>query len=189
MDFMRLNPDKPTQIKAFEFLCAIYESLEKRNQNSLQQIKRVAFANQKHVLSNNIPDFKLFPDNAFKTFEAENEYRLIKQIDWHTQTEKSLKTMTTTEFWTMVFNHERFNNLGRYMLSLCILPISNAATERIFSICGAIKTKARNKLIISTVDSIVRIKTEFMFTKKCCNEFEITPRMIELLSNNIYRQK
>ena len=54
------------------------------------------------------------------------------------------------------------------------------------SICGEIKTKTINRMLISTLDSIVTIKTEFIFRKKYCNNFEITEKMQELFNINMY---
>ena len=65
-----------------------------------------------------------------------------------------------------------------YMLSLLNIPISNASVERIFRMTGALKYKTRNRMLISTVESIIIIKTSFILSDLCCTTFEISDRII-----------
>ena len=127
------------------------------------------------------------PDNNFKTCEAEQQYRVIDAVDWSEMAGKRIDEIGTAEFWTIVAAHDRFTDIGKYCLSLLLMPLSNASTERIFSAAGELKTKRRSSMICSTLDSLVRIRDEFNSTGHCCYSFEISSKMIELHCLNMYK--
>lgn len=55
-------------------------------------------------------------------------------------------------FWSEVYSYKDacdnnpFQELGKFVISLLTLPISNAAVERIFSSLNVTKTKSRNRI-------------------------------------------
>lgn len=99
---------------------------------------------------------------------------------------QSILAIKPTDFMTTVRQHGNFQDLGTYMIALNLLPLNNAAIERIFSICWDTKTKLRNILIISTLDSLVMVKMTLMWLKKCFFEFEVPNSCVEKFNNNIY---
>ena len=51
----------------------------------------------------------------------------------------------------------------------------------------AIKTKQRNRLSTDVLDTILKIHTSLYFSDKCCKDFIITKKMIDLFnSKEIY---
>ena len=139
------------------------------------------------MYANRKPNFSSLPENNFKNSEAEQQYRVIGEIDWSEVAGKAVSTLSTAEFWTMVAAGEKTAEIGKYGLSLLLMPLSNASTERIFSSTGAFKTKRRSTMICSTLDSLVRIKEEFNTIGKCCDKFEITNSMIDLHCLGMYK--
>ena len=73
-------------------------------------------------------------------------------------------SLSAEQFWCKVLEYAepRYGNISRYALSLLVLPFSNAIVERIFSMAGAIKTKARNRLLIAGLDAILRVRQELL---------------------------
>ena len=59
----------------------------------------------------------------------------------------------------------------KYILSCLSVPISNANVERIFSLVLVVKTKARNSIQLQLLDSIVKIRSDLLFSGKCCKHF------------------
>lgn len=49
-------------------------------------------------------------------------------------------------------------NMAKVMEKLLVIPNSNAATERIFSILRYVHTEQRNSLTLSTINSIISLK-------------------------------
>ena len=78
---------------------------------------------------------------------------------------------------------EAFASLARYALACLSMPPSNAAVDRIFSTVTVTKTKLKNKMEMPMLHALLRIKTDLCFQKKCCNSFEVTPRMLELFNS------
>ena len=144
--------------QAFNFLCKIVSESEKRDANSMETVQKIAFAKLVKLVDMKLrPSFATFPNNIFKTDEAEQEYRNLVNYKW---TDKcDLSTIKPAEFRNFVHQNEKFRNLGAYMLSLMLLPLSNASTERI---CGSLKTKSRNRMIVTTLDALLSFKTTFL---------------------------
>ena len=185
--FLQANPLPETKRRAQKFLIKLCGELEKRTENSESLVKKIGFCAPSIALNPSLKKiFSQFPENKFKVEKAEQQYRLLGQFDWAEIAGKPIAELKATEFWAIVMNHDNFLELGTYMLALNLLPLSNAATERIFSFSGATKTKCRNRLIISTLDSIIMIKTTFLWLNKCCYEYIIPDSCVEKFNNNIY---
>lgn len=92
---------------------------------------------------------------------------------------------TTEQFWVMVSNFKNaggdyfFKELSQIALNTLSLPISNAFVERVFSTMNIVKNKIRNKINVTLLDAIIRIR--FFFYKKgiCCKDFKVTKLMYE----------
>ena len=44
-----------------------------------------------------------------------------------------------------------------------------------------------NKLNMSTLESILRIKSHLVLKNKCCRDFTVTPDMLKLFNSNMYQ--
>lgn len=182
-----LNLSMNSKIRIQNFLQTTLREVTKRCQNSKDKIRSIGFAGQRHVLSiQSKPLFSSFPDNFLKTHDAEQEYRLLSAENWQERAASDIYELSVIEFWSFVKNNPRFKNIGTYMLSLLNIPISNASVERIFSMAGALKSKSRNRMLISTVESIILIKTFFNLHDTCCTDFEVTDRMLSLFTGSMY---
>lgn len=67
---------------------------------------------------------------------------------------------------------------------LLTLPISNAEVERLFSQLNLIKTKIRNKLSVTTTNSILRIQYSLKQSNKCCHNYDIPNDIINKIKTN-----
>ncbi|MEN2499057.1 MAG: hypothetical protein MHMPM18_003301 [Marteilia pararefringens] len=103
-------------------------------------------------------------------------------------TEKNFKThlliLNTTDklkaidFLSHVASNPANSEIGKYAMSLLTIPFSNAVVERILSIVGSVKTKAQNRLSVSSLEAVVIVRDFVNFTGKCCLEFAPTDRML-----------
>lgn len=65
-----------------------------------------------------------------------------------------------------------FEDLSLFALTLLNLPSSNADVERSFSIMNIIKSKLRNKLMVSMLNAIMLTRAYFYVISVCCKQFE-----------------
>lgn len=81
-------------------------------------------------------------------------------------------------FWANLLNFEggdqgmTFKNVSKFVLNVISLPHSNADSERIFSHINLIKTKSRNKMITSTVNSVLLTKQRIKNKNGDCTSYE-----------------
>ena len=64
----------------------------------------------------------------------------------------------------------------------------NAIAERLrFSLVTSVKTKARNRSQLHLLDAIVRIRADLVLSKKCCKNFQASPKMQQNFTpDNVY---
>ena len=79
-----------------------------------------------------------------------------------------------------------FKELARYALDCLSVPVSNGIVERVFSYVTSVKTKSRNRMNLSLLDSIVTIRSVLHFQEKWCKDFVVTRDMLSLFNNSIY---
>lgn len=84
------------------------------------------------------------------------------------------RDMTPDLFWTELskvtdgLGNAQFPVLCEFMQVLLCLPCSNVDVERIFSTVNDIKTKRRNKLLPSTVASLIKVKQGVIHSSNGC---------------------
>ena len=71
-----------------------------------------------------------------------------------------------------------FAVLGAFMLGRFALAYSTATVERCFSVVNYVKNKHRNRLAMSTLDAIVRVRSYLTNRNVCCHNFKITDLML-----------
>jgi hypothetical protein len=123
----------------------------------------------------------------------ENQYRKILLHNWQ---EEEVFSGTipedTVKFWAGILKYQDsskqkpYQELATYALSCLTVPVSNAVVERIFSHVTIVKTKIRNRLSIKMLDAIIRIRMSLVLKGKCCKDFIVTSRMLELFNVNMY---
>ena len=72
-----------------------------------------------------------------------------------------------------------FKTVAEYALSCLCLPVSNAVAERDFSYVTCVKIIQHNRMKLTVLDSIVRIRTKMYFNDRCCKDFTVTDRMTQ----------
>lgn len=68
--------------------------------------------------------------------------------------------------------------------SYCI-ALSTALVERVFSHITNVKTKARNKLSMSSLEAILRIRSHMFVYQICCQNFAVTDKMPKIFTIEI----
>ena len=55
-------------------------------------------------------------------------------------------------------------------------------------LCGAFKSKSRNRMTISTLQSLTMIKSTLIHFEKCCHDFDFHDSFLNLFNSTIYPQ-
>ena len=126
--------------------------------------------------------------------KIEEEYRQMIHINWKEELPDGVIPTDTESFWLQVRQMRRsdsddakFAVLTNYALSCLSVPISNATVERLFSTVTFINNKLRNRMSLKTRDAITRIRTTLYYLSKCCKDFSVTERMLQLFTTeNMY---
>lgn len=121
----------------------------------------------------------------------EDQYRRIVCHDWEQETDFDISAidLETKTFWLKVRNNiDEYAELAQYALTALASPLSNAAVERLFSVVNATKTKARNRMNLHTLFSIVKIKCATNTLQNCCLSFRrfIDSHMLQIFTNEMY---
>ncbi|RUS91788.1 hypothetical protein EGW08_000496 [Elysia chlorotica] len=179
--------------RCYEMLEEAIVQVKKRLPYSMDMFRNLSLLHPKKVLTQmDRPAFKDLPFQHFLNDQksaAEEQYRRLIFVDWAKEkpfAETGLPN-DSVAFWEGVRQHNGFQTIADYALTCLLVPTSNAVIERIFSIVTATKTKPRNKLGVTSLDSLVRIKAHLQLASKCCRDFVVTPAMIALHSSwNLY---
>eukprot|EP00112_Aurelia_sp_Birch-Aquarium-sp1_P006031 Seg16732.1 transcript_id=Seg16732.1/GoldUCD/mRNA.D3Y31 product="hypothetical protein" protein_id=Seg16732.1/GoldUCD/D3Y31 len=129
---------------------------------------------------------------ADKLSEIDNQYRNIFLVNWREEPVfKDGIPQEAVPFWSGVLHYQNsvqefpFADLAAYALACLTTPTSNAVVERIFSYVTNVKTKQRNRMGVTMLESLVRIRTHLHFGDKCCKYFVPSQRMLSLFSSDI----
>lgn len=149
----------------------------------LSQVERVPFA---HLP---LPHLRIGNEDLL-----EEQYRKVLHLTWREESVFSGEIpCDSVSFWCGVLQYKSssgkriFKELAEYVLACLTTPVSNAVVERIFSTVTNVKTKSRNRLQIDMLDAIIRIRSHLQFQGKCCKDFKVTNRMLELFNSaNMY---
>ncbi|KAL5237513.1 hypothetical protein ACI65C_004923 [Semiaphis heraclei] len=96
----------------------------------------------------------------------------------------------TSEFWVDVSKlkncdrEDSITDISEFALQILSLPLANACVERVFSIMNTVKTKARNRMQMSTLEAILRLRLHLCSRKICCKDFEPTELMIQKFNSS-----
>lgn len=77
-----------------------------------------------------------------------------------------------------------FRKLAEVVLKMLTIPTSNSVVERAFSAFTLIKSRIRNKLRTSMLQSLLRIRMHFQAHEKCCKTFQPSMKMIDRFKSN-----
>lgn len=122
---------------------------------------------------------KLSLENVFKEWITNSESKSVIPVDsfWY-----KIREVETLE------GKKDFKELGQFSLDILSLPHSSAACERIFSKINNVKTKSRNRLYSSTLQSLIS-SAEYI-SETGCDKFQPTEKMLSYMNaSNIYGPK
>ena len=127
---------------------------------------------------------------------VEEQYRQILHVDWASQDVfGGAIPSDAIDFWAGVYRYETasgkktFKELSIYALTALATPLSNAICERVFSQLTCVKTKLRNRMSLEMLDALIRIRATLKNKGKCCTEFQVTSKMLELFNSVTMRQE
>ena len=176
IQFNQLNPRNEVKIRCRQFIDELIHQTKVRLQLDAERFERSKFLSPMFVIgSKGKPQFKHLPDNPLKTSTVEEQYNQVDLIKWADYLEDPAKD--TERFWLSVrdFREGKFKELSEYVIYELLDLLSNASIEPIFSVAGATKTKSRNKMLIATLDAIVRLKLNPFQKNECFKNFDFTP--------------
>lgn len=169
-----------------EFLIKLTEELQKRIPTNLQILEKICVfspENARNSIKPDITDIAVTFKAICSNIESTNtEWSLVHRVE--------VDAVTSDEFWGKLnlisdsAGQKRFPHISNLALALLSLPFSNASVERAFSIVNVVKDKLRNKLLVKTIDAIVRVR--FSVENKC-HTFRPTPAMLrKFVSEVVY---
>lgn len=166
------------KLKCLSYYIELCSQIKKRFQN-LDLYKKFQCLNPKDVVNGNtnIVDLLVaFPNICNnKSEQISSEFREICNLPGSVKTD--LIALDVESFWFKLFKMKNaidencFQNICSFVFDILALPHSSACAERIFSDLNIIKTKNRNRLLPSTINSLLLGK-EVSNNKQC---FEWTP--------------
>ncbi|XP_046867136.1 uncharacterized protein LOC124460436 [Drosophila willistoni] len=175
------------RFRCTEFLISLIDELRKRLPENYQILKQIDIFSVDKILNAKkgsvIQILNLFKLPVTQIEELILQYNTIHLLKWE-------NTDCTLKFWAEANNYvdsggnHRFKSLATFVLSLLSLPWSNAEVERVFSQMNIVKSKLRNSMNIDTLNSILHIRYGLRRSNKCCHNFEVPPKYLNLIGTN-----
>ncbi|KAM8702588.1 hypothetical protein ACLKA7_001924 [Drosophila subpalustris] len=78
-----------------------------------------------------------------------------------------------------------FAELAKVAIDLLSLPWSNAEVERIFSQVNLVKSKLRNKLHLSTLNSVLYIRYGLRRFDQCCYSYKVPNKFLRMIGTRL----
>ncbi|KYN09295.1 hypothetical protein ALC57_18591 [Trachymyrmex cornetzi] len=132
--------------------------------------------------------YMLFLKYTLKSFNEFNALFQGRQILIHKLAETSehlIKQMGKDYFSKKKLNNESFfPNLENLVNAVLSLPHSNAEAKRIFSIVTDVKNKKRNRIDVTSLDAVCKVRSSFQAHNVDCRTFQVDSTHLELYSYN-----
>ncbi|KAJ8912030.1 hypothetical protein NQ315_000523 [Exocentrus adspersus] len=156
------------RIRALDFYVELSTQVKSRFKFNDPVLKFVSNFEPKVALSGKIGSIvvdalQFFPAFVVDPERLNTEWRLLADLSELTE----YAEYSFQDFWNKVFNVKNeadtymFPNISRLVKGLFSLPHSSASAERVFSQLNLLKTKCRNRLDVSTCESILHAKGRF----------------------------
>lgn len=184
--------------RCLNFLTEANSQLDKRRDDNSVIVTTLELFHPQACLSQVRPNYQDLP-KAFHDFVKNedttvlsSQYEKLIFINWEKEFNCKIPT-ESVEFWSTVLKYKNalgehcFKEFAQVVLNILSLPISNAFVERVFSFVTNAKSKQRNKLSVSTLESILHIKSHLMLNNKCCKDFIVTAEMRKLFNSDMYK--
>ncbi|CAH1368117.1 unnamed protein product, partial [Tenebrio molitor] len=186
--------------KCFNYVKKLTSELIKRLPDNVQLFKNLKVFSPEICLSpvmrctfKDLPFLSIFQSDP-DLFKMENQYNILSSVNW-VETYGDVVFNDTYKFWSTVKNHKNaagvfaFQEISKFVITILVLPSSNATVERVFSYMNSIKIKSRNKLKTGMLSQILRVKTESYTNNVCCKNFTITKNMLQKFTSDVMYKK
>lgn len=192
-EFLKTLPlEAVTQIKTdcLQFYLTALEEIQNRlplKPNSI--FKEIEFLNPMAAFSENNKDYNfdlICTKYKITLNDLTQEFRTL-EYNFTKHEIKSFESMDVVEFWAKIIKAKDFNdklifpNLSKLVKIILGLPHANADAERIFSIITDVRTKKRNKLSHTLLNSICTIRSYMQCHEVDCVSFKCEPSHIKKL--------
>lgn len=142
----------------------------------------------------------IFPDlrNVARHFQVSDitalayEWRMLP-IVFNDADKTILINLEIDDMWKNIFEKKKFDdepyfpNLENLVYTVLSLPHSNAEAERIFSIVTDVKNKKRNRIDVTSLDAICKVRSSFQANNINCCTFKVDSAHLELHNyKNLY---
>lgn len=184
--------------KCLDFYTTALEEMLQRLPYNNEIFRELTFLDSKVALSDK--NRLIFPDltNIARHFGISDittlayEWRILPTV--FNDAEKLLLENTEIDkMWKTIFEKKNFNdeplfpNLEQLVYAALSLPHSNAEAERIFSIVTDVKNKKRNRINVTSLDLICKLRSHFQAHNLDCRSFQVDSRHLELYNaTNLY---
>lgn len=181
-------------LKFLKLLVSELKSRLPKNIIILKKISEFSIDNALKVIKNPISEIlSEYNLNSTEIENIQNQWNNIAQQYWDTK-------MNITEFWIQVHNFRNsinenpFKDLSNFVISLLVLPFSNAEVERLFSLMTLIKNKQRSKMSNNLLCSLIRIREGVKLDNVCCCNIKISDDVVnkiglsEKYQNELYEE-
>nr|XP_015840033.1 PREDICTED: uncharacterized protein LOC107398961 [Tribolium castaneum] len=184
------------KLRCRDFILTLCKEIVKRLPNNIRLFQAVKnFTVENSLNYTGRPSFEQLPildhTKDLDLCLLESQWKIFINVNWYTDN----NTMSSETFWIRVYSYKNaggqfiFRELANFAITALSLPLSNAVVERVFSTMNFIKSKVRNKIDISLLDALLRLKTYFNVEKICCNTFVPSMEMLQKFNVNMYKQK
>lgn len=188
------------QQRCFNFLKRLLKEMAQRLPANFEIFKKIELLSPSHCTSQVRVKFEDLPLSNF--FDSHCDVSVYKSqweklcfFDWNAYYKGDVPTNILV-FWPDVYKYTDacgrfiFRELAEVVLKILTIPTSNAVVERTFSALTLIKSRIRNKLKTSMLQSLLRIRIYFQVHEKCCKTFQPSKEMIDhFKSNFMYRSE
>lgn len=168
--------------RCIQFIVCLIDEIKNRlpeNITLMKQISRISVEKALHHNKENLVDIMArFVTSTELIAKIDDQWQQIHLLRWN-------ETKDTKNFWSEVLKFKdaqgvaRFQELATFAITLLVLPHSNADVERLFSSMNIIKNKQRNRMKLTLLKSILKIRCGMQLMGKCCNNYEIPLNLIK----------
>ncbi|XP_011859228.1 PREDICTED: zinc finger MYM-type protein 1-like [Vollenhovia emeryi] len=177
------------QQRCFNFLKRLLREMAQRLPANLEIFKKIELLSPRHCTSQVRVKFEELPLSDFFDSDCDvsvykSQWEKLRFFDWNTYYKEDVPTNILV-FWPDVYKYTDacgrfiFRELAEVVLKILTIPTSNAVVERTFSALTLIKSRIRNKLKTSMLQSLLRIRMNFQAHGKCCKTFQPSTEMID----------
>lgn len=157
-------------------------------------LPKLKWLNPKEALSQNISRPILQPLMCLLPRIVKAEQMQIIDDQWRemsfTKFPDNFKNLSPNKFWLSVKESKddcdcnEFNEFCDFALNTLLLPHLSATCERVFSKMNSIKTKSRNKFLLSTTKSLL-LASQCVSRASGCDKFDATEEMVHCMKISI----